>query len=486
MDIGDTLITAPSSVCRTMAGAYEALPVLYATLRVASAAPASQGMALVLLVLATARARGQKSRCATTLALPVCLAAAAAAAAGTATHDRFDALARAATAGSAAAAWANAGSAAERCAAALAAVVAVAAAERSLPAALLLVGAQALAWRRLAATVASAAERRGELDLVAQILAACVADGVSLAPAADGAAVLARYAPLGAAVALLASGGGVPRPGLGRRVARVAGLYGFVVAAGLRRGVAFEPASYVAAFVARPGRVALLLYWAAALAAGVAAAAASARPKVERRKIFHLLAVALFVPGAAVDAPCLSLAYGGALALLLVAEDLRLDTAPPFHAALGAFYAKFLDDRDGGAAAPNGGAARAPAALTHVYLLLGCALPHWLADALAADGAERRALRVGGVLVLGVGDAAAAVVGSRYGKRTWPGTRRTFLGSAAFFFATAAAAAADGAARRAPAVIPVSAIAAVAALEAVAAQVDNLTLPLFYAALVLR
>ena len=58
-----------------MAGAYEALPVLYATLRVASAAPASQGMALVLLVLATARARGQKSRCATTLALPVCLAA---------------------------------------------------------------------------------------------------------------------------------------------------------------------------------------------------------------------------------------------------------------------------------------------------------------------------------------------------------------------------------------------------------------------------
>ena len=470
-----------------MAGAYEALPVLYATLRVASAAPASQGMALVLLVLATARARGQKSRCATTLALPVCLAAAAAAAAaGTATHDRFDALARAATAGSAAAAWANAGSAAERCAAALAAVVAVAAAERSLPAALLLVGAQALARRRLAATVASAAERRGELDLVAQILAAAAADGVSLAPAADGAAVLARYAPLGAAAALLAGGGGAPRPGLGRRVARVAGLYGFVVAAGLRRGVAFEPASYVAAFVARPGRVALLLYWAAALAAGVAAAAASARPKVERRKIFHLLAVALFVPGAAVDAPCLSLAYGGALALLLVAEDLRLDTAPPFHAALGAFYAKFLDDRDGGAPAPNGGAARAPAALTHVYLLLGCALPHWLADALAADGAERRALRVGGVLVLGVGDAAAAVVGSRYGKRTWPGTRRTFLGSAAFFFATAAAAAADGAARRAPAVVPVSAIAAVAALEAVAAQVDNLTLPLFYAALVLR
>ena len=475
-----------------MAGAYEALPVLYATLRVASAAPASQGVALVLLVLATARARGQKSRCATTLALPVCLAAAAtAAAAGTATHDRFDALARAATAGSAAAAWANAGSAAERCAAALAAVVAVAAAERSLPAALLLVGAQALARRRLAATVASAAERRGELDLVAQILGAAAADGVSLAPARDGAAVLARYAPLGAAVALLAGGGGAPRPGLGRRVARVAGLYGFVVAAGLRRGVAFEPASYVAAFVARPGRVALLLYWAAALAAGVAAAAASTRPKVERRKIFHLLAVALFVPGAAVDAPCLSLAYGGALALLLVAEDLRLDTAPPFHAALGAFYAKFLDDRDGGAAAPGGGAARAPAALTHVYLLLGCALPHWLADALAADGAERRALRVGGVLVLGVGDAAAAVVGSRYGKRTWPGTRRTFLGSAAFFFATAAAAAADGAARRAPvaipvSAIPVSAIAAVAALEAVAAQVDNLTLPLFYAALVLR
>ena len=45
-----------------MAGAYEALPVLYATLRVASAAPASQGVALVLLVLATARARGHLSR----------------------------------------------------------------------------------------------------------------------------------------------------------------------------------------------------------------------------------------------------------------------------------------------------------------------------------------------------------------------------------------------------------------------------------------
>jgi hypothetical protein len=59
------------------------------------------------------------------------------------------------------------------------------------------------------------------------------------------------------------------------------------------------------------------------------------------------------------------------------------------------FYSHFLDDRDLGGLV-----------VTHIYLLLGCAMPLWAA-ALAPSGANP-AMPFAGLLVLGVGDAAVS------------------------------------------------------------------------------
>ena len=104
-------------------------------------------------------------------------------------------------------------------------------------------------------------------------------------------------------------------------------------------------------------------------------------------------------------------------------------------------------------------------------------------------------VRLAGVVALGVGDAAAAVVGRRVGRTQWPGGgQRTVEGSAAALAAMLIAATAAGsaaapgsqgpiavAAALLPALVP--ALALVALVEAYATAIDNLVLPLYATAL---
>ncbi len=84
---------------------------------------------------------------------------------------------------------------------------------------------------------------------------------------------------------------------------------------------------------------------------------------------------------------------------------------------------------------------------------MGCALPLWLAffkypyfpenpnpsylEKLELNGGKEKHLMKWffgvyssvGIIVLGIGDALAAVVGTRFGKFRWPGTNKTFEGS---------------------------------------------------------
>ena len=150
---------------------------------------------------------------------------------------------------------------------------------------------------------------------------------------------------------------------------------------------------------------------------------ARARPFVNRvaaRKLFHFLAVLLFTPVAFLDPLLLQVAYGIAIGLLVWLETARHLDGSFVRRHLTAFYAPFLDDDE-----------KSGVALAHIYLLLGCAAPHWLASLI--DG--RFPLHLVGIVVLGLGDAMAAVVGKASGRFHWPQSKRTYEGSIAFFLA---------------------------------------------------
>ena len=77
--------------------------------------------------------------------------------------------------------------------------------------------------------------------------------------------------------------------------------------------------------------------------------------------------------------------------------------------------------------------------LSHIYLLLGCAGPYWLAYALCLTP-QGSSISIDssvfygtvaplGIISVAVGDAAAAVLGSNCGIWRWPGTHKTLLGT---------------------------------------------------------
>jgi len=83
--------------------------------------------------------------------------------------------------------------------------------------------------------------------------------------------------------------------------------------------------------------------------------------------------------------------------------------------------------------------------VSHVFLLIGCAIPLWLSLASmnrSNDGRwpgweleddQRQVAMISGVVCVGMGDAAASLIGRRYGRRKWPWIGgKSLEGSAAF------------------------------------------------------
>ncbi|KAF9162817.1 hypothetical protein DFQ26_003219 [Actinomortierella ambigua] len=133
-----------------------------------------------------------------------------------------------------------------------------------------------------------------------------------------------------------------------------------------------------------------------------------------RRKFYHALAVIMFTPGFLFDKPFMHLAFSVAVASMVFLEYIRYFAVYPIGKEIHLFLVGFLDDRD-----------RGPIILSHLYLLIGCAAPVWLAgqDVLAG---------LSGIFALGFGDAMASIVGRRWGRHRWPGTVKTVEGTAAF------------------------------------------------------
>lgn len=161
-----------------------------------------------------------------------------------------------------------------------------------------------------------------------------------------------------------------------------------------------------------------------------------------RRKVFHFMMVAMLLPCTYID-PCFTaLALSLVLALFLILDLFRASQLPPLSKPLARFLTPYVDGRD----------LRGPVVISHIFLLIGCAIPLWLSlaaiprisDATACwNGWEvdrRDVSLVSGVICVGVGDAAASLTGRRYGRHKWFfGGGKSLEGSAAFASAVAAA-----------------------------------------------
>jgi dolichol kinase len=152
-----------------------------------------------------------------------------------------------------------------------------------------------------------------------------------------------------------------------------------------------------------------------------------------RRKVFHFMMVAMFAPSIYIDPTYIALALSIILAAFLLLDLLRASQLPPLSKPIAFFLAPYVDGRD----------LRGPVVISHIFLLIGCAIPLWLSlGALPRTGSgylegwevpTRDVSMVAGVICVGLGDAAASLIGRRWGHRKWLwGGGKSLEGSVAF------------------------------------------------------
>lgn len=138
-----------------------------------------------------------------------------------------------------------------------------------------------------------------------------------------------------------------------------------------------------------------------------------------RRKVFHGMMVAMFLPATFIDPTFAALALSLILSIFLLLDLFRASQLPPLSKPLTYFLAPYVDGRDH----------RGPVIVSHIFLLIGCAIPLWLSLARTErcgttpwEGWKvktRDLSMVSGVICVGMGDAAASLIGRRYGRRRW-------------------------------------------------------------------
>lgn len=137
------------------------------------------------------------------------------------------------------------------------------------------------------------------------------------------------------------------------------------------------------------------------------------------RKYFHGVVVAVYLPGILMDVELLFTASVIALAAFLLLEAVRLYNLEGLGPILNSSMAGFLDEKDQGSLI-----------LTHTYLLVGCSLPVWIFPGTTVTNAVEVLLLSSGVIALGIGDAAASIGGSLYGRTKWSGSEKSVEGTA--------------------------------------------------------
>lgn len=160
------------------------------------------------------------------------------------------------------------------------------------------------------------------------------------------------------------------------------------------------------------------------------------RANTTKRKVFHILAVAVYLPALIFECTFIYLASGVAMAIFFILEvnlntipiiselninDLcfqlaRLYDIPPLGQSLHNGFLIFVDEKDS-----TGGVSLSP-----IYLLVGISLPIWIhpysCDVTDSAGFQLLPM-ISGLLTVGIGDTSASAVGLTFGKHRWPGNK---------------------------------------------------------------
>lgn len=133
-----------------------------------------------------------------------------------------------------------------------------------------------------------------------------------------------------------------------------------------------------------------------------------------RRKIWHFLVLVLIAPFLHMDPDFVKLALAGTVILFLIVEMVRYLKLKPFGEVLDAHLREFADFRD----------ERGPIIISYIYLFVGIALPILFDNSVV------------GLVVLGVGDSLASIVGSKWGEIHWSNSSKTLEGTVTFILST--------------------------------------------------
>ncbi|KAL9658656.1 hypothetical protein ABK040_006192 [Willaertia magna] len=201
-------------------------------------------------------------------------------------------------------------------------------------------------------------------------------------------------------------------------------------------------------------------------------------PKIVYRKFFHLIAVVMFVP-CSIERPLfMCLSYAIAICLFLLIESFRvqfiLQHESNYFAKTLHFYLKqFTDSRDSGTFI-----------LTHIYLLIGCMLPTCV-EIFSHETTINYHRLLSGVLILGIGDTMASVIGYYFGKRKWnypKRTKKSIEGTCAsiFFVCLISSIVVPTRFSKIELISYVFSTFCASMLEAYTEQIDNLILPIFF------
>ncbi len=161
--------------------------------------------------------------------------------------------------------------------------------------------------------------------------------------------------------------------------------------------------------------------------------------QIIKRKLFHVIAVLLFVPVSYINVELLNVALGVAFSLFILIEFIRLnDTNSVVGIAISEYLNENIDERDQG-----------QVILTHMYLLLGCSIPLWVGSVFmfnqnryGGNSASKNTIDTGiiymcllsGVVSVGIGDAVGSIVGKLFDakyKIKWPKSKKSVQGTLA-------------------------------------------------------